>query len=106
MFRVLTCLTTEHDLRLVVIAGMICFLASFTAIDLFGRARALAGRERAVWLLAAGAATGCGIWATHFVAILAGQHPGDRVPVLLSRGADAFTRTVALADRPTGVADR
>ena len=62
---------TEHDLRLVVIAGMICFLASFTAIDLFGRARALAGRERAVWLLAAGAATGCGIWATHFVAMLA-----------------------------------
>ena len=38
--------------------------------------------------------------------VLAGQHPGERVPVLLSRGADAFTRTVALADRPTGVADR
>jgi NO-binding membrane sensor protein with MHYT domain/methyl-accepting chemotaxis protein len=71
MFRVLTCLTVEHDLRLVVIAGLICFLASFTAINLFGRARALAGRARAAWILAAGAATGCGIWATHFIAMLA-----------------------------------
>jgi methyl-accepting chemotaxis protein len=71
MFRVLTCLTAEHDLRLVVVAGLICFLASFTAIHLFGRARALAGRARAVWILAAGAATGCGIWATHFIAMLA-----------------------------------
>jgi methyl-accepting chemotaxis protein len=71
MFRVLTCLTAEHDLRLVVIAGLICFLASYTAINLFGRARALAGEARAIWILAAGAATGCGIWATHFIAMLA-----------------------------------
>src|SRR6476659_8511806 len=70
MFRVLTCLTTEHDLRLVVIAGLICFLASFTAINLFARARALSGRRRIYWVLGAGAAAGCGIWATHFVAML------------------------------------
>src|SRR5215470_10597467 len=29
MFRVFTCLTGEHDLRLVALAGAICFLASF-----------------------------------------------------------------------------
>ena len=70
MFRVITCLATEHDLRLVVIAGLVCFLASFTAISLFGRARGLSGRARAIWIVAAGAATGCGIWATHFIAML------------------------------------
>jgi methyl-accepting chemotaxis protein len=70
MFRVFNCLVTEHDLRLVVIAGLICFLASFTAISLFGRARSLSGRARATWIVAAGAATGCGIWATHFIAML------------------------------------
>jgi methyl-accepting chemotaxis protein len=70
MFRVFSCLVTEHDLRLVVIAGLICFLASFTAINLFARARALSGRRRIYWVLGAGAAAGCGIWATHFVAML------------------------------------
>jgi hypothetical protein len=32
MYRVLTCLTTEHDWRLVVLGGVICLLASSVAI--------------------------------------------------------------------------
>src|SRR5438105_12775876 len=83
MFRVLTCLTTEHDWRLVIIAGVICFLASLTAISLFNRARATMGRARATWIVAAGAATGCGIWATHFVAMLA-YDPGISVAYNIS----------------------
>jgi methyl-accepting chemotaxis protein len=71
MFRVISCLTTEHDWRLVIVAGVVCFFASLTAISLFNRARAAAGRARAIWIVAAGTATGCGIWATHFVAMLA-----------------------------------
>src|ERR1035437_87925 len=38
MFRVLTCLTVEHDWRLVVVAGIVCFIASLCAISLFHRA--------------------------------------------------------------------
>src|SRR3954470_18017838 len=64
MFRVLTCLTAEHDLRLVALAGLICFLASFAAVCLLHRAVASQGRTRATWIATAGAATGCGIWAT------------------------------------------
>jgi methyl-accepting chemotaxis protein len=75
LFRVLDCLTTQHDWRLVVAAGIVCFLASLTAITLFHRARSTKGRARTVWLAAAGAATGCGIWATHFLAMLA-YRPG------------------------------
>ena len=75
MFRILDCLTTQHDWRLVAVAGVVCFLASLTAITLFHRARSTKGRARTVWLAAAGAATGCGIWATHFLAMLAYQ-PG------------------------------
>src|SRR6266849_4044866 len=71
MFRVLTCLTGEHDWRLVVLAGLVCFLASVVAVSLFHRACATRGRARATWLACAGAATGCGIWATHFIAMLA-----------------------------------
>src|SRR5579872_676444 len=78
MFRVFNCLTTQHDWRLVVVAGVVCFLSSLTAITLFNRARSTLGRARAIWLMAAGAATGCGIWATHFLAMLA-YDPG--IPV-------------------------
>ena len=61
MFRIFSCLITEHDLRLVVLAGVVCYLASFTAITLFNRARSTTGRARATWIITAGAATGCGI---------------------------------------------
>jgi len=71
MFRVLTCLTGEHDLRLVALAGLICFLASCAAVTLMHRAATSVGRSRAIWIATAGAATGCGIWATHFIAMLA-----------------------------------
>src|SRR5215213_315203 len=71
MFRIYTCLTTEHDLRLVVVAGIICFLASLVAISLFRRARETGGPTRISWIVTAGLATGCGIWATHFIAMLA-----------------------------------
>jgi NO-binding membrane sensor protein with MHYT domain/methyl-accepting chemotaxis protein len=78
MDRILTCLTAQHDWRLVVVAAVVCFLASLTAITLFYRARATSGHARAVWLAAAGAATGSGIWATHFLAMLA-YEPGVQI---------------------------
>src|ERR1051325_620909 len=71
MFRVLTCLGGEHDLRLVVLAGAVCFFASLVAINLYRRAKATEGKARAGWVGLAGVATGCGIWATHFIAMLA-----------------------------------
>ena len=71
MYRILTCLTTEHDWRLVVVAGVICLLASLVAVNLYHRARATAGNVRLLWIITAGAATGSGIWATHFIAMLA-----------------------------------
>jgi diguanylate cyclase (GGDEF)-like protein len=78
MFRVLSCLAVEHDLRLVVLAGIVCFLASIAAVSLFHRAKATSGRARALWTATAGAATGSGIWATHFIAMLA-YEPGTSI---------------------------
>ena len=77
MFRVLNCLTVEHDWRLVLLAALVCFLASVTAVNLFRCAQSTTGRGRATWIVTAGAATGCGIWATHFIAMLA-YEPGVR----------------------------
>ena len=101
MFRVLTCLTVEHDLRLVVLAGVVCFLASLTAVNLLQRARATEGRARAAWILTAGTATGCGIWATHFVAMLA-YDPG--VVIGYDIGLTALSLIAAIAITSIGLA--
>ncbi|TCS12457.1 diguanylate cyclase/phosphodiesterase [Caulobacter sp. BK020] len=71
MLKVLTCLTTEHDLRLVVVAGLICFAACFTAFRLYSRMRGAKGVVRAAWLLLTGLVSGSGVWATHFIAMVA-----------------------------------
>ena len=71
MFRILTCLTTQHDWHLVVIAIAVGFVASVIAVRLFDRALVTTGRVRAASIVAAGTTTGLGIWATHFIAMLA-----------------------------------
>ncbi len=71
MSQVYNCLTVDHDWRLVVLAATVCLLASAVAISLFHRAQATAGRTRLVWITLDAAAAGCGIWATHFIAMLA-----------------------------------
>jgi diguanylate cyclase (GGDEF)-like protein/PAS domain S-box-containing protein len=101
MFQVFNCLATEHDWRLVIVAGVVCFLASLTAINLFDRARSASGRARAAWIITAGAATGCGIWATHFIAMLA-YEPG--VPVAYNLGLTALSLLAAIVVTSGGLA--
>jgi diguanylate cyclase (GGDEF)-like protein len=71
MLTVYNCLVTEHDLRLVGLAAVICALASFTAISLLHHVRKSAVGMRRVWLAVSAMSTGFGIWATHFIAMLA-----------------------------------
>jgi methyl-accepting chemotaxis protein len=98
MIQIYNCLTTQHDWRLVVIAAIVCLLASLVTISLLHRAFLARGRSRVFWVMIAGAASGCGIWTTHFIAMLA-YEPG--VPV----GYDvAFTLlSLLLACLLTGV---
>jgi diguanylate cyclase (GGDEF)-like protein/PAS domain S-box-containing protein len=71
MFRVLACLRDQHDYRLVLLAALICAVASFTAFHIYANARDSQGGKRLGWVFLTGVATGAGIWATHFVAMLA-----------------------------------
>lgn len=71
MNRVLVCLTVEHDLRFVALAGALCFMSSLLAVILMKRARNAGNAARSIWLGTAGMVAGFGIWATHFVAMLA-----------------------------------
>ena len=71
MYKVLTCLGVEHDWKLVVLAGVVCFLGSSAALSLLQRAKASQGHARFAWMALQGAVAGSGIWATHFIAMLA-----------------------------------
>jgi len=65
------CIASAHDLRLVGLAAVICALASFTALTLLHHVRKSPGRLGSIWLAISAVATGFGIWATHFVAMMA-----------------------------------
>ncbi|MDA9431528.1 bifunctional diguanylate cyclase/phosphodiesterase [Bradyrhizobium sp. CCBAU 51627] len=71
MHQILICLTEQHDWRLVALGGAVCLLASAAAISLFHRARAARGGARLVWITLDAIVAGCGIWATHFIAMQA-----------------------------------
>ena len=81
MLKIYNCIAYAHDLKLVVLAAIVCVLASFAAINLLHHSRVAAKAMRPVWLGIAAISTGCGIWATHFIAMLAfspGIASGDR----------------------------
>ncbi len=71
MVSVYRCFVSQHDMVLVGLAVCICMLATFSAISLFAHAGQSQGRMRAVWIGVAALAGGVGIWAAHFVAMLA-----------------------------------
>lgn len=71
MLRIYNCIATEHDIKLVGLAVVICTLASFTAISLLRYAASAKDQMRYIWVGVAAISGGFGIWATHFVAMLA-----------------------------------
>ena len=76
VYSVYYCLTNQHDWRFVLLAACVCAVASFTSFHIYSRiteGSPQSGNKmrRLVWLALTGISTGSGIWATHFVAMLA-----------------------------------
>jgi len=71
MLTVYNCIVNEHDLRLVALAALICAISSFSAINLLRHVDRSTNRNRFAWLMIAATSTGFGIWATHFIAMIA-----------------------------------
>ena len=93
MFRVLGCVFEQHDLRLVVLAGVLCLFACATAMSMIHRATGAGSRARHAWLAGAGAVAGAGIWGTHFVAMLAYQ---AGFPVAYDTGLTLLSAAIAM----------
>ncbi len=103
MFRIFTCLTGEHDWRLVLLAGLVCFVASIVAVTIFHRAVASQARTRLIWIAIAGAAIGYGIWATHFIAMLA-YEPGVSTGYGIALTASSLAAAMILTSSGLGFA--
>jgi len=101
MFRVSNSLIAQHDWSLLLAAALVCLGASLVAVHLVRRAQATGGQTRSLWIATAGAATGFGIWATHFVVMLA-YEPG--VPVAYAILPTALSLLVAVAVTGLGLA--
>ena len=59
MYAVITCLRDEHDLRLVLIAAVICIVSALAGFGSYHRA--IAARRAAVWMLGPGLIAGMGV---------------------------------------------
>jgi len=83
MSHVIYCITEMHDLRLVALACVLCGLASLTSLHMLGRSQAAKGHIHLIWVAAGGVAFGSGVWATHFISVLAYE---PNVPVAFDLG--------------------
>jgi diguanylate cyclase (GGDEF)-like protein len=107
LLRVYSCLAYEHDIRLVAFAAAICLLSALTAFTLAGHVRAMTAPRRHKWIALTGSVTGAGIWATHFIAMLAYQPHLPTVysvlptllSILIAIGMSCLGWSVALSSR-------
>ncbi len=73
MISVVSCIIFEHDLRLVLMAAIMCVVGAITVVNLFRRSCASVAHARIAWSILTSIATGASIWSTHFISMLAYQ---------------------------------
>jgi len=83
MYRVLSCLVTEHETWLVLLAAVVCVSTTLVTFKIYSISFESLDYRRLPWIALTGVCAGTGIWATHFVAMLAygGDFPTAFEPV-------------------------
>jgi NO-binding membrane sensor protein with MHYT domain len=71
MFRVFSCLTTHHDYWLVGLAALVCISTTLSSFRIYYMALQSRDVRKLGWAGITGVCAGSGIWATHFVDMLA-----------------------------------
>lgn len=100
MMRVYACITQQHDLWLVLLAGAVCGFGAWVSLNLARRAAAAVGRARWGWLAGAATATGGGVWATHFIAMLAFR---TSLPMGYDVGLTVLSILIAIGGAAVGI---
>jgi diguanylate cyclase len=78
MVSILGCFHQPYDWKLLALAALICAIACFATVTLLSRAQATEAPQKFIWLSGAAAVFGSGVWALHFIAMMA-YMPGFRV---------------------------
>jgi signal transduction histidine kinase len=94
MIKILSCITGQHSIPLVLLAAAVCAFGSFTALSLLARARD--NKTSAMdwrWLVASSAVAGASVWSTHFVAMLAYE---PALPLGYEIGLTALSIAIAM----------
>ena len=99
MYRVYDCIVEQHDIRLVILAAIICAVTAGTTYGIYSRVTTARGGLRTLWLLVTGVCAASGIWATHFVAMLAYD---DKIPTAYDPVLTAASLLIALVATTTG----
>lgn len=71
MMRIVDCLSVDHDPGLVLLAALICIVGCAASVVV--ASRALTGERVLLWLALLSLCSGCALWSTHFMAMLAYQ---------------------------------
>jgi NO-binding membrane sensor protein with MHYT domain len=71
MIRIIGCIRDQHDPLLVVLAAAICFISCLGSIRVWWLGSDVPAVSRRQSVLLAGLASGFGVWATHFIAMIA-----------------------------------
>ncbi|WP_298837274.1 bifunctional diguanylate cyclase/phosphodiesterase [uncultured Roseobacter sp.] len=71
MYRVIECLTHEHNHWLVAVAALVCVIGSCLSVLISRRILGSGGRRQQVQLVLGSLIAGATIWSTHFIAMLA-----------------------------------
>lgn len=99
MYATITCLE-HHDLRLVILAGVTCLVACGASLSAYRRAALTDGAFRLAWTAVVGVLLGSGVWATHFVAILAYQ---QQLPIGFEVAETALSLAISIVGAAAGV---
>ncbi|RYE58580.1 MAG: diguanylate cyclase, partial [Rhizobiaceae bacterium] len=94
MFRVFECIVGQHDQWLVALAALVWILGSAAMFLLLQRSTDCVEVRRRQWLAIAALAAGVGVWATHFIAMLAYDGP---MPLRFDPGLTALSVVFAIA---------
>lgn len=87
-------LAGQYDYRLVALSVFISILAAYAALDLAERTSTAQGSSRLVWLYGGAFAMGTGIWAMHYVGMVAFHLP---IPVLYDWPTVVASLLIAIA---------
>jgi diguanylate cyclase len=92
-------LTGFYETPLVLVSILVAIVASYSALSLAGRVTEAAGRSRFAWTLGGAIAMGSGIWAMHFVGMLA-----FRLPIPIAFDIPITLASLVLAIGASGLA--